>query len=125
MHGQRTGGAENAPRDLGHRAGGVDQRGSLAHDAARSQDNAGQNAGHGTGQHNGKYSAQLTGTQAKAALAVRVGHGDQGFLGGAHDHGQHHDSQRKRTGYQRVAPVQLGNEEQHAEQAVHDGRDAL
>ena len=31
----------------------------------------------------------------------------------------------KRTGDQRVAPVQLGDEEQHAEQAVDDGWDAL
>ena len=125
MHGQRAGRAEDALGDLGHRAGGVDQRSGLAHDAARGQDNARQDAGHGAGQYDGKHGAQLARTQAEAALAVGVRHGDERFLGGAHDDGQHHNGQREGTGDQRVAPVQLGDEEQHAEQAVHDGRDAL
>ena len=125
MHGQRAGRAEDALGDLGHRAGGVDQRSGLTHDAARGQDNAGQDARHGAGQYDGKHGAQLARTQAEAALAVRIRHGDERFLGGAHDDGQHHNGQREGTGDQRVAPVQLGDEEQHAEQAVHDGRDAL
>ena len=125
MHGQRTGGAEYAGGDLGDRAGGVDQRGSLAHDAARGEDNTGQNAGHGAGQHDGEHCAQLARAEAEAALAVGVGHGDERFLCRAHDDGQYHDGQRECTGDHAVAPVQLGDEEQHTEQAIDDGRDAL
>ena len=125
MHGQRAGRAEYAGGDLGDRAGGVDQRGSLAHDAARRQNDTGQDTGHGAGQHDGEHRAQLAGAEAEAALAVGIGHGDERFLGGAHDDRQYHDGQRERTGDQRVAPVQLGDEEQHTEQAVDDGGDAL
>ena len=39
-------------------------------------------------------------------------------LGRAHDDGQYHDGQRKRTRDHAVTPVQLGDEEQHTEQAL-------
>ena len=71
------------------------------------------------------HGAQLARAQAEGAFAVGIRHGEQGFLGGAHDDGQHHDGQRERARDQAVAPVQLGDKEQHAEQAEHDGRDAL
>ena len=125
MYGQGAGGAEHTGRDLCHRACGIDQRGGLADDAARGQNDAGQNAGHGGRQHNREHRAQLARAQTKAALAVRVGHCDQRLLRRAHDDGQNHDGQRERTGDHRIAPVQLGDEEQHTEQAVDDGRDAL
>ena len=125
MHGQRAGGAEYAGGDLGDRAGRVDQRGSLAHDAARRQNDTGQNAGHGAGQHDGEHRAQLARAEAEAALAVGIGHGDERFLCRAHDDRQYHDGQRERARNHAVAPVQLGDEEQHAEQAVDDGGNPL
>ena len=125
MHGQRAGRTEYAGGDLCNRAGRVDQRGGLAHDAACGQNNAGQNTRHGAGQHDGEHRAQLARAKAEAALAVGIGHSDERFLGGAHDDRQYHNGQRKRTGNQRVTPVQLGDEEQHTEQAVDDGGDAL
>ena len=125
MHRQSTGGAEHRVRHLGQCAGGVDQRGGFAHDAPRCQNYAGQNAGHRAGQHHAEHRAQLTGTQTEAALAVGIRHRQQGFLGGAHNDRQHHNGQRKGARHQAVAPVQRIDKEQHTEQAVHNGRDAL
>ena len=125
MGGKGTGGAEHAGGHGGNGAGRVDQGRGFAYNAARCQNHAGQDARHGAGQHNGEYGAQLAGPQAKAALAVRIRHCKQRFLGGAHDDRQHHDGQREGTGDQAVAPFELHDKEQHTEQTVHDGGDAL
>ena len=63
--------------------------------------------------------------EKKSLKDEEVGHGDECLLRRAHDDGQNHDGQRERTGDHRIAPVQLGDKEQHTEQAVDDGRDAL
>ena len=125
MYGQRAGRAEYAGGDLCDRAGGVDQCGGLAHDAARGKDDAGQNTRHGAGQHDGEHRAQLARAEAEAALAVGVGHGDERLLGRAHDDRQYHNCQRERARNHAVAPVQLGDEEQHTEQTVDDGGNPL
>ena len=123
MDGERAAGLEQSG-DLRHRARGEDQRGGLADDAADRQNDAGQDAGHRARQHNTKHRAQTAGAQTERTLAEAVRHGHQRFLCGAHDERQDHDRQRHAARDQRIAPVQLGDKEQHAEQAVHDGRNA-
>lgn len=56
--------------------------------------------------------AEGTGTEMSASSVVRM------------ISGRNHDGDRKRTGKQRIAPVQRRHKAQIAEQAVHDGRNA-
>ena len=128
MHRQRAGRVKQcvgAGGDGRHGTGGVQQRGGLAHDAPGGENDAGQDARHGRGQHDGEDGAQLARAQTEAALPVGIRHCHKGLLGGAHDEGQHHDGQRAPAGQQRQPPSQPGDKEQHAEQAEHDGGDAL
>ena len=124
MHRQRAAGFHDTARDAAERTGRKDEGGRLADDAADGQNDAGEDAGHGGRQHDAEHRAQLARAEAEAALAVGVGHGDERLLGRAHDDRQYHDRQRKRARDHAVAPVQPGDEEQHTEQAVDDGRDA-
>ena len=123
MDGQRTAGLEQTG-NLCHGACGKDERRGLADDAADTEDNTGQDAGTRSRQHDAEYRAQTSGTQTERAFAVGIWNRHQRFLRGTHDERQDHDGQRHRTGQQRVSPVQFGDEEQHAEQAVYDGRNA-
>ena len=132
VHGQGAAGVEEGEDalagevgDLGHGAGGEQQGRHLAHATAEGQNNAAQDAGHRRGQHAAGHRAQPPGTEAEAALAVGIGHRHERLLGGAHDDRQHHDGQSAGAGQQREAPAASRHEEQHAEQAVDDGGNAL
>ena len=123
MDGQCTAGLEQAG-NLCHGACGKDERRGLTDDAADTEDNTGQDAGTRSRQHDAEYRAQTSGAQTERAFAVGIRNRHQRFLSGTHDERQDHDCQRHRTGQQRVSPVQPGDEKQHAEQAVYDGRNA-
>ena len=71
-----------------------------------------------------KHRAQSARAKPEAALAEGIRHRDERLLRCAHDDRQNHDGDRKRTGEQRIAPVQRRHKAQIAEQAVHDGRNA-
>ena len=123
MDGERAAGLGEAG-DLRHGAGGEDERGGLADDAADAEDDARQDARHGGGEHDAEHGAQAAGAEAERALAEGIRHAHERLLSGAHDERQDHDGERHGAGDERVAPVQPGDKEQHAEQAVHDGGDA-
>ena len=123
MDGERAAGLGEAG-DLRHGAGGEDERGGLADDTADAEDDARQDARHGSGEHDAEHGAQAAGAEAERAFTIGIRHAHERLLSGAHDERQDHDGEGHRACNQRVSPVELRDEEQHTEQAVHDGGDA-
>ena len=102
----------------------VEQGSRFAQDAAHRQNTAGDHAVNAAGQHHRAHHPPFPRTQAESALPVALGDGLQALLGGPHDRGKIHDDQSKAACQQGRFHVEKLTEEQHAHQAVDDGRDA-
>lgn len=101
-------------------AGGEQQCGGFAHDAANREDAAGHDAVDRTGQHHGAHHPPFAGAKRERAFAIALRHRLQAFLGGAHDGRQREDDHRQAAGENTGLQRKQLYKEQHAHQAENN-----
>ena len=116
----------DARGQFGQEVGGgrEEDRRRFARHAADGEDQSRRDVREGRREHHFPDGLEFGGTQRQTARAVGVGHGLQGLFRRADDQRQGQQTQRERTGDDRIPESECIDEEGHAEQTEDDRRDA-